>query len=147
MSMIILDLLKQFWYNLIMRTGYSLGIVLCFFLGGCTDPQRAEPIPSVISTEKDHDPKLPLIAEKQLKEEKQEETYIHIGSFQGDYFYEEMLARLEADGYKSVITAQKVAGSKKRKTIKLGPFPKKQAEIIKAILLDKNYPQDMYLKK
>lgn len=131
-----------------MRTGYSLGLCFCLLLSACSDnkPVIEAPITPVVK-EEDQDPKLPMAAEKQLKEEAQDPTYIHIGSFQGNYFYEDMLSRLEEDGYKAVITAQKRSGERKFKTIKLGPFPKKQAEIIKDILIQKKYPQDMYLRK
>ena len=129
-----------------------LGLLL-FALSACS---KEEPKPTLTKswdegvqlydTSKEKDPELPESVKKEISQPKQKQVFIHLGSFQTSYFFEEMVAQLEKDGYKPLTSSRKIKGERKFKSVKIGPFPKSQALIIKDILLKKGYPKDMFLK-
>lgn len=106
------------------------------------------PKETVVLKAGDEDPKLPKDVEEEIKQLAgakdipKADSFIFLGSFKEAINLDSMLNKLTHDGYAPRTHVLKSG----LVSVALGPFPKKQAKQIKDILLEKGYPEDMYVQ-
>lgn len=76
---------------------------------------------------------------------KKKDYYIFMGTFKTNYFYENMVEKLKAEGL-TAITSKSVLGGEPVRSIKVGPMSRKEAYKVRSELIKKGFPQGIFIR-